>query len=704
MRDCAPPPSWWRRISVVFRSALRKLLALAAALLAAAPFAAAPGVAGASAAVGANPRETGGAGNCGSYQCFYYADDFLRSTPDPGPGQVATVPLATKVVGSGPGVLVGLDNGPWSFWKVSDGFAQGRSGSVDGVSAGNVYNFGHWQYVDALYYYLHDTVAVPPTQWVNAGHHNGVPVLGTVTGDCTDSSGQPLCAPQAAKLFSPGNFPQTVVKLYRYAAAYGFDGWMIDMEAGFEPSPSVLRAVQLLTRLRLPDGQLLRVALYEGGEQSLKPTGLLKYFAAGALFQSDYASFTPPPVYPATTYEALVKAHLASQNLRAYWASYVYDFQRGCPDGDRTTPSQIWNGNGGSSAKCLDTAALFRNQRTSAPQSRGPGTPAAYTSNALFAPVWTYFGNLSSAVNPVSRANAQAADDALWVGADVRYSGQTCARSGTNNAVSALVSPRSVVGALPFVTNFNTGEGDAYFVQGSLAASAPWNDLSDQDVLPTWYCTQNGDLTAAPVYATVASSGAFNGGSALGLTGHSGEVELYKASISVSYSSEPTLAFTSETATGEPPYVRVTFGDGTSETVHASRTGPGWQQTVSPLRAKGKTITAISVGVAGSGGPSESTLGQLRLYDARTDKAPAPITITSAGSVISWQSSSKLPASSWNVYSDSGGCLRLLGPAFTTRYDVTQPMFATAQRTTRFVIQPVSAAGSVAPIHSVCGS
>ena len=80
-------------------------------------------------------------------------------------------------------MLVGLDNGPRAFWAVSDGFAQGRSGLVDGVPAGNVLNFGHWQYVDALYYYLHDTVSVPPTQWVNAARRNGVPVLGTITGE-----------------------------------------------------------------------------------------------------------------------------------------------------------------------------------------------------------------------------------------------------------------------------------------------------------------------------------------------------------------------------------------------------------------------------------------------------------------------------------------------------------------------------------------
>ena len=654
----------------------------------------------------ADPSTAAEANNCGDYQCYYYADDFLQSMPDPKPGQAATVPLASRAVGANPGtgsMLVGLDNGPWSFWNVSDGFAQGRSGSIDGVSAGNVYNFNHWQYVDALYYYLHDTVAVPPTQWVNAGHRNGVPVLGTVTGDCTDSSGKPLCGPQATELFSPGKYLQTAAKLYQYAAVYGFDGWMIDMEAGFEPSSSVLRAVQLLSRMRLPDGQLLRVAVYEGGEQALKPAGMLPYFAAGALFQSDYGSFAPPPIYPATTYQTLLGAQLASENLRAYWASYVYDFQRGCPDGNRTTPSQIWNGNGGPSAKCLDTAALFRNQRATVPLSRGRGTPAVYTSNALFAPVWTYFGNLSDAVSPVSRAKAQAADNALWVGANARYSGPSCVRSGTDNAVSALTTPRSVIGALPFVTNFNEGEGDVYAVQGTLVENTPWNDLSVQDVAPTWFCRQSGNLAVTPIYATAADDDAFNGGSALRLTGDSGEVELYTASIPLGSSSQPTLSITSKTLTGALPYVRVGFSDGTSEVVQTTKAGPGWQQTTMPLYAQGKTVTSISVGVADTGASTTTILGQLRLYDARTPTTLEPIYVASDGdSLISWPSTPKVAASYWNVYAAAAGCLRFLGPAFTNQYDVGQPMFASGQGTTRFVIQPVSSIGSAAAIPPTC--
>ena len=533
---------------------------------------------------------------CGNYQCFYDAEDFLRSVPQPLPEQVATVPLRARAVGAAPGtpgMLVGLDNGPWSFWDVSDGFAQGRSGVIGGVSAGNVFNFRHWQYVDALYYYLHETVSVPPTQWVNAGHRNGVPVLGTVTPDCA------VCGPEAAALFAPENDARTVSKLYDFAAVYGFDGWIIDIEGtDFVPTPSLLQAVQELTGMILPNGNHLRVVLYHGNEFALGP--LLAYFQAGAQWQSDYDTSTR---WPAETYRTLVANDLQAEHQRASWASYVYMFQGKCKAGDQTTRSQIWNGNlaPGTAPKCLDTAKLFANQRAIVPSGQEPGAPPYFTSAALFAPIWPFVGNLPDKAAPASRALVHAADTSLWVGSDARYSGPSCRRSGTDNAVSALVTPRSVVGTLPFVTNFNEGEGDTYAVQGREVASLPWNNLSVQDVLPTWSCAVRGNLKAATAYAAKGSGDSFNGGSALRISGAAGEVELFAAMIPVSAGARPVLAFESKAPKGPLPYVRISYSDGTSDVIAATTNRPGWTQTVGALEAEGKTITAISVGARGSG-------------------------------------------------------------------------------------------------------
>jgi mannosyl-glycoprotein endo-beta-N-acetylglucosaminidase len=624
---------------------------------------------------------------CGDYQCFYGAEDFLQSVPAPKPAQRATLPLAARAVGAAPGtpsMLVGLDDGPWSFWDVSDGAAQGRSGVIGGVPAGNVFNFTHWQYVDALYYYLHETVSVPPTQWVNAGHRNGVPVLGTVTPDCS------VCGPEAAKLFTPDTSGRTVRKLYDYAAAYGFDGWMIDIEGDdFVPSPSLLDAVRQLTAMRLPDGRALRVALYHGNEFALGP--LLPYFRAGALWQSDYDSSTR---WPAQTYRTLRRNGLLAQRRRAFWASYVYAYQGACKGGARTSAVQISNGNRtpGMTPKCLDTAALFRNQRAVVPSHGGP---RSYTGAALFAPIWPFVGNLPDRGAPASRTRVHAADDALWVGG--RYSGPACRRRGTRNAVAAMVTPRSVLGHLPFVTSFDTGEGDAYAVQGTEVAADQWNDLSVQDVLPTWSCTVRGRLTAAPTYA----GAVFNGGSALRLGGFPGEVQLYTADIPVGSDAKPVLAFESETRSGPAPYIRISYGDGTSDLVRATADGPRWKETTRPLAARGKTIVAISVGTRG---PSRARvaawIGQVRLYDARTDAAPEPVTVDATGPVITWPSGKAV--ASWNVYESTPTCLRFLGPAVTNHYDLVHAMFPASPGGHRFVVQPVAETGSVTAVGPPC--
>ena len=269
--------------------------------------------------------------------------------------------------------------------------------------------------------------------------------------------------------------------------------------------------------------------------------------------------------------------------------------------------------------------------------------------------------------------------------------------------MSSLIRPRSPVGSLPFVTSFDEGEGDAYAAGGRLVAAGPWNNLSAQDVLPTWTCALRGHLAATPDYATASNGAAFDGGSSLALTGHgAGEVALYETRIPVARSARPTLAFTSRMLRGARPYVRVTFSDGTSQVVRRTAAGPGWQQTTSPLQARGKTIARISVGFASAGQPVDTLLGQLRLYDAARNARPSAISVTSGGRTISWPRTRNPVISYWNVYQRSGGCLRFLGPAFTTTYSVAQPMFGPRKPAGQFTVQPVSASGSEAAAGPVC--
>ncbi|MBW6531402.1 hypothetical protein KZ820_11720 [Sphingomonas sp. RRHST34] len=52
--------------------------------------------------------------------------------------------------------------------------------------------------------------------------------------------------------------------------------------------------------------------------------------------------------------------------------------------------------------------------------------------------------------------------------------------------VANFIAERSVIGAAPFATHFNEGEGQAFFVEGRRVSDTAWFNLGIQDVLPTW--------------------------------------------------------------------------------------------------------------------------------------------------------------------------------------------------------------------------
>jgi hypothetical protein len=234
-------------------------------------------------------------------------------------------------------------------------------------------------------------------------------------------------------------------------------------------------------------------------------------------------------------------------------------------------------------------------------------------------------------------------------------------------------------------------------------ASVPWNNLSVQDVLPTWSCAVRGNLEVATAYAAVGSRDSFNGGSALRLSGAPGEVELFAARVPVDAGTRPVLDFESKIRKGALPYVRISYADGTSDVLAATSRRRGWTRTVGALDAQGKTITAISVGARGNGRDRVATLlGQLRVYDANSDAAAVPITVDSTGPVITWPAGGEPDVAQWNVYVSTRSCLRFLGPAVTNHYRVAQGMFGVGSRRARYVVQPVSRAGSVPDVGSTC--
>jgi mannosyl-glycoprotein endo-beta-N-acetylglucosaminidase len=76
--------------------------------------------------------------------------------------------------------------------------------------------------MDAFVYFSHALVSPPSVGWIDAGHTNGVPVLGTFIMEWQEG------AKVAARVFSSrATAQQTALQLAVIARWHGFDGWLV---------------------------------------------------------------------------------------------------------------------------------------------------------------------------------------------------------------------------------------------------------------------------------------------------------------------------------------------------------------------------------------------------------------------------------------------------------------------------------------------
>ncbi len=654
---------------------------------------------------------TGGGADCGSYPCLYTAQDVLDwQSSSVSPFDVANVPLAPRTLPDGPRVISTVDLGSRAFQAWFDRDPQGGS-------SGNVYNFTNWPYVASLNYYFHALLAVPPTVWVNAAHRNGVKVLGTMTSDCSG------CGEQFNDLFAPANGLQPAQQLHAIAEAYGFDGWLIDIEAGATSSKNLLANLEALQRMKLSSGQTVEVLTYQAGVDAVNDQSYPLFQAAGE-WESDYAYMScgspNQQPQPQQSYNYLNGKGEADRRFDSFWNLDVYRYSQGisCTMGADT----IFNGNppvaGASGNPCLNSACLFGGQGVGAIRASGTGAPLPpyYQSFAFFAAQWTAYGGTPDNGQPrpdtyADRQAFQAADDAYWLGYQAVPSGTACTLPSGLNAVSAFVPPSTPVLPVPFVTRFNEGEGGLFTLQGQTLLSSSWNQLSTQDVAPTWLCKIN---PASSVGAVVSYNLAYDGGSSLALggsvvPGEDAEYALYQTRTVLPTNPGIAFSYLHTGGSGLSPYFRVTFDDGSTTRVIGQASGVGWLQAEAPLSGQGgKTVTRLSVGLTNVGSraqTAELVFGELRLLDLDQVQTPALIQPQLDQGNLGWTAPSTPTPWYYNVFAQTGSstCWQFLGRTTLTVYDLSQPLFAPAAAASAYAIQPVSTSGIAATLSApVC--
>lgn len=389
---------------------------------------------------------------------------------------VSTVPLAERVDMADLKPVNGTQNPDTRCMAVSIMNGSTSGNSPHGLNKAETHAFSYWQYVDLLVYWGGSSgeglIVAPSADVVDAGHKNGVPVIGTVFMPQAAHGGKMAWLEDLLQKEEDGGYP-VADKLIEVARTYGFDGWFMNQETeGSEEEP--------LTKEHAARMQEF-LSYYKAQAPELE---LIYYDSMTAEGEMDWQNaLTEKNAMFLQTDEGEPVAD--DMFLNFWWTS------------EKLAPEELLQASAGlAQEKGIDPYSLYAGVDL---QSDGYNTEidwslfekpegGTYTSLGLYCPSWAYFSTemiqdfwkqenklwVNAKGNPA--AEAEITDDTQWRG------------------VSAYVVERTAVTDLPFVTNFSTGNGYGFYKNGELISQLDWNNRSISDILPTYrYIIEDGE-------------------------------------------------------------------------------------------------------------------------------------------------------------------------------------------------------------------
>ncbi len=523
-----------------------------------------------------------------------------------------------------------------------------------------------WQYQDVVVAW-NTTGLVPNPALSDAVHRNGARILGTMF--------QP-----DKRMFDGSDLPRETVaiKLVALAKYFGFDGYFVNFESY---TPEDARAVQDLIGLmqveaarqglsdfhiQYYDGYTDARAVWPGSphvdgnvreanapransmmiDQGWSHYGLTRGCCSGLPLEAlplpaDLGQNYDPmqvyyglQLYPGPGYLGLIAPTVISPNsdTKALGGLQVYSAEDGLRKMRRARLDQLKATTSLSVQDQEDLAGLTDPKRTRASWYR------------LHDQFWS-----GQSGNPARNNTPTAEQAAIYGPPEVRkvYTDYEAPGKPTDQlrlpityGVANFIAERSVIGALPFVTRFNTGEGDRFFREGVEVSALPWFNLGIQDVLPTWTwwtkplhgpLDRDHDVTGL-LAVDYDFDDAWDGGASLKISGllaaeNATELRLYKTKLAVT--ADTTLGLILKGGDTGRLSVGLVFEDRPEVTewvIVKSGKGSkaGWRQWAQSLKAySGRTLAAISLGIGASGvsKPYSLHIGQLSL----TGREPMPL-------------------------------------------------------------------------------
>ena len=535
--------------------------------------------------------------------------------------------------------------------------------NAQGQESFSSYAFNYWQYATSFVYWSgskRGQVVVPTGEFTDAAHTNGVPVMGTIFFDWGGNS-------SVVENFVR-NYRSVADKLIEVMEYYGFDGYFFNEETAVDyTTAGNLRSMIAYMRQQKPN-------MLIGWYDSITDSGNLSYQDAVNGYNSGWVSAGVNEFfmnYNWTTQDVNTTVS-TMQNLgkSQYEAFAGLDVQQNCMNTNFSSNYLLNNNN-----KLKLSLALYCPNSTMGLSGDG----------ADFHEVERQFY--------VNGGDPRSTSSSGWAG------------------MSRFFADHTTIISAPFVTNFNSGHGKAFYIDGVKSRDAEWSYQSVQDVMPTW--TWIIDSNGQKLSGAYDFEDAYNGGSSIKFYGSltankPNNIMLYSTNLDINGSTN--IAVTAKNDRGLMKLVAY-YGDSSTSsyancqkaTFALDASSGGWTTSnVSLASLSGKKLYAIGFEIGGTSNVSDYqvNIGRLAVTDSEAAAASASnarleeiiyLDAYTAEARIKWNGNN---ASSYEIYRlNADGTRTLIMETPNTAYYIPNLVRNDDQADVTIEVVPVNANG-----------
>lgn len=545
-------------------------------------------------------------GNHQPYANYWFPNDLLTWTPAGDPASAfnrSAVPLATRFVDTDAGCIanrpLGLKLGSLAITN-----ANTSGNPSQGYDHAGEYSFTYWQYLD--YFVMwggsagEGLILAPNATWIDAGHRNGVKVMGTVFLPPVAYGGQLQWLENLLQTDVNGNYI-VADKLIEVADYYGFDGWFINQETNGGNAALGEKMIAFMKYYQQHKSPGQEIMWYD----AMLPTGPVTWQrelndANKRMFQ-DGTDLVSQTMFLDFAWNATklsnskVKATALNRSSMDLLAGI--DVQA---NGYNTNIN--WN-------------AIF------------PTVANPNTSVGLYVPSWTFHSSPDKNNIPLFYER----ESRFWMGA----TNNPCAPPTSGwTGFAKYYNEKSVIQQFPFITRFNAGHSaSGFWVSGTQLSAKGWHNQSIQDIMPAWRWNRSGSGTLLDV--ALDFNTAYDGGNSIKVSGNlnaanTTTIKLYNTKLLVNNTNAALRVRYKKPAAGVSNMkVAVAFADAPQTLVYFNTDPAGidWTTDTLSLSAyQNRTISTIGLQFEGNEANYEINIGELAVFNQSIAAAPAAVT------------------------------------------------------------------------------